>query len=252
MSIIDTTMNQLLDLRLSGIRESLNARLGQARKDGLGHDEFLSLVLQDETDYRNSSRIKRLLRKAAFRQAASLEDIDLTVPRSLDKKQLRDLSTCRFIMDGVNILIMGPTGIGKTYMATAIGNSGCRAGYSVLFYRMNTLIEQLQLARAKASYLNFLKRLAACDLLILDDFGIKPLDANQFQDLYDVIDERGEEKSTIITSQVPPENWSEIIADPVTCEAITDRLSAVAITIEMKGPSYRPNRRRGRTKLDKD
>jgi DNA replication protein DnaC len=250
--MIDTTMNQLLDLRLSGIRESLNARLGQARKDGLGHDEFLSLVLQDETDYRNSSRIKRLLRKAAFRQAASLEDIDLTVPRSLDKKQLRDLSTCRFVMDGVNILIMGPTGIGKTYLATAIGNSGCRAGYSVLFYRMNTLIEQLQLARAKASYLNLLKRLAACDLLILDDFGIKPLDANQFQDLYDVIDERGEEKSTIITSQVPPENWSEIIADPVTCEAITDRLSAVTITIEMKGPSYRPNRRRGRTKLDKD
>lgn len=116
---------------------------------------------------------------------------------------------------------------------------------------MNNLVEHFLLARAKGTYLNLLKRLAACDLLILDDFGIKPLDPQQYQDLYDVLDERGEDKSTLITTQVPIENWGEIIADPVTCEAVTDRLVSVAIKLEMKGASYRPKKPRGKSKLDK-
>ena len=116
---------------------------------------------------------------------------------------------------------------------------------------MNSLIEQFALARAKATYLNLLKRLAGCELLILDDFGIKALTPGQYQDLYDVIDERGDEKSTIIATQVPIENWNEVIPDPVTCEAVTDRLVSVAKTIVMKGNSYRPKRPRGKS-VDKD
>ena len=110
--------------------------------------------------------------------------------------------------------------------------------------RMNSLIEQLTLARAKGTYLNLIKRLASCELIILDDFGIKPLSPQQYQDFYDVIDERGEEKTTIITSQVPVENWPEIIPDPVTCEAVSDRLSSIATKLVMSGPSYRGKKSR--------
>lgn len=244
----DVVMNQLLDLRLSGIRSTIAARLTQARKGSVGYEDFLSLLLQDEVDHRKSMRVKRLLSRAQLRGLASLETVDYSAPRGLDKKVLGDLATCRFILDGANLIIMGPTGVGKTHLASAIGNNACRAGYSTLFFRMNALLEQLLLARAKANYLNFIKKLASCDLLIIDDFGIKPLEPKQYQDLYDVLDERGEDKAVIITTQLPVENWSEVIPDAVTCEAITDRLAAVATRIVMKGDSYRPKRNTNRKK----
>lgn len=230
------------ELRLVGMRDNFQLRAKQSRESELTCEDFFALLLQDEIEYRRSAKIKRLLSKASFRQSASLEDIDLKVSRGLDKRQLKDLATCRFIDDGINVLVMGPTGVGKTYLATAIGNAACRRGYSTLFLRMNSLIEQILMARAKGTYLNLLRRYAACDLLILDDLGIKPLTAQHFQDLYDVLDERGEEKSTVVTTQLPPENWSEIISDPVACEAITDRLTATAIKIVLQGASYRPKR----------
>lgn len=240
-----------MELKLHGIRECLARRLKEAHDGGLGFEEFLSLLLQDELDHRRNARIKRLLRTAAFRLPASLESLDLQIPRGLDKKQIADLGGGRFIRDGLNILVLGPTGVGKTFLASAIGNAACRSGYSTLFFRMNTLIEQTTLARAKGTYLHLLRRLAAADLLVLDDFGIKPLQPQQYQDLYDILDERSEGKSTIITSQLPVTNWNEVIGDPVSCEAITDRLASRAIKLEMKGPSQR-HRRRSRTETELD
>jgi DNA replication protein DnaC len=248
----EVAINQMIELKLTGMRETYPLRAKQAREQDLTREDFFGLLLQDEVEFRQSARLKRLLRRAAFRCPASLEEIDLKLDRGLDKKQVRELATCRFLDDGINILILGPTGVGKTYLATAIGNAACRMGYVTLFYRMNTLIEQLTLARAKGTYLNLIKRLAACDLLVLDDLGIKPLEPQHFQDLYDVIDERGEDRSTIVTSQLPVENWSEIIADPVTCEAITDRMTSVAIRLVMQGASYRPKRQRNQGDLDKN
>jgi DNA replication protein DnaC len=243
----------MIELNLTGMRETFLVRAKQARESGLTSEDFFGLMLQDELEYRRSARIKRLLKRAAFRQPANLESLDLKLDRGLDKRQIKELETCRFLDDGINILIMGPTGVGKTYLATAIGNAACRRGHSTIFFRMNALIEQMLLARAKGTYLNLLKRLAGSDLLILDDLGIKPLEPQHFQDLYDVLDERGEEKSTIVTSQLPVENWSEIIADPVACEAITDRLSSIAIRLVMQGSSYRPKRgARKTTQLDKN
>lgn len=251
MSSVETVTHQMIELKLTGMRETYQIRAKQARESDLTSEDFLTILLQDEIEYRRSARIKRLLHRAAFRHTASLEEIDLKTDRGLEKRQLKDLETCRFLDDGINILILGPTGVGKTHLATAIGNAACRQGHVTLFYRMNTLLEQLTLARAKSTYLNLLKRLASCDLLILDDFGIKPLSAQHFQDFYDVIDERGEDKSTIVTSQLPVENWSDVINDPVTCEAVTDRLSSTSIQIVMQGASYRPKRRgRGKAQLD--
>jgi DNA replication protein DnaC len=242
MTSPEVLTHQMIELKLTGMRETFPVRTKQAREGDLTCEDFFGVMLQDELEYRRGARIKRLLKRAAFRQPASLEEIDVKLDRGLDKRQLKELATCRFIDDGINVLIMGPTGVGKTYLATAIGNAACRRGHSTIFFRMNALIEQMLLARAKGTYLNLLKRLAGCDLLILDDLGIKPLEAQHYQDFYDVLDERGEEKSTIVTTQLPVENWSEVIADQVACEAITDRLSSISIRLVMQGASYRPKR----------
>jgi DNA replication protein DnaC len=230
------------NLKLHGIKENLTRRIKQAMDDKLGHEDFLNLLLHDEADFRKNNRIQRLLRVASLRQPASIENFDWSHPRGLDKKVIADLATCRFIREGYNVIIMGPTGVGKTHIASALGNTACRNGHSTLSFRMNTLVEQIGMARAKGTYLNLVKRLAGCDLLILDDFGIKPLVPQQFQDLYDILDERSEAGPTVMTSQLPVANWNEVIGDPVTCEAITDRLVSRAIIIQMKGGTYRAKR----------
>jgi DNA replication protein DnaC len=239
MKPINLVEQYLTDLRLHGLQEGLSPRLKEAQSAELPYEDFLNLCLFDETQFRKNARIERLLRAAAFRAHVSLEGLDTTTSRGLDKKMIHELASTRFIDNGSNLLIMGPTGVGKTFLACAIGNAACRAGRSTLFFRMNNLAEKLLLSRAQNNYLLLLKKLAAVELLILDDFGIKPFTPQQFQDLYDVLDERTENKSTILTTQLPVENWSEVIADPVVCEAITDRIVPRAILLTMKGDSFR-------------
>jgi len=253
METVDQIASQMVTLKLHGMRENFSRRCKQAGDEGLAHEDFIGMLVQDEVEHRKNTRIQRLLKNAAFRQPASVEGVDFSTARGLDKKQIAGLAGGRFIRDGLNIVILGPTGVGKSFLASAIGNAACRGGYTTLFYRMNTLIEQMTLSRVKGTYLNLIKRLAGSDLLILDDFGIKPLMPQQFQDLYDALDERGEAKSTIITSQLPIANWGEVIADPLTCEAITDRIASRAVQIQMKGDSYRRRKGTGSAKqLDKD
>jgi len=156
---------------------------------------------------------------------------------------LNDLALMRIGRNGQNIIISGPTGVGKSYLACAIGNNICRNSFTTQFYRINTLIKKFSLERAKGSYLNFIKRLVSASVLILDNFGIKPLQPAQFQVLYDVIDERGPDKSLIMTTQLPVANWNEVIDDPVACEAITDRVTANSIQLKMSGASFRQKKR---------
>ncbi len=236
----------LFELKLRGIVNQLPLRLKQSREEKLSHEDCLNLLLQDEMDHRKNTRIQRLLRAASFKNQVSLEGIDYSSPRGFDKALISDLSKGDFISKGINILILGPTGVGKSFLASALGNCACRNGISTIFCRMNNLLEQSALSRVKGTYLNFVKKYTAVELLILDDFGIKPLTPQQFQDLYDIIDERSEDKATVITSQLPPQNWSEVIPDPITCEAITDRIVSKGIVITMKGDSYR-KKKEGKT-----
>lgn len=236
-----------MELSLKGVRENLSRRLKEALDNNLDYEGFMNLILFDEVQYRQNVRRARLLKAAGFRTQASLEGLTYEKVRNFDKKQIQEIAKMRFIDDGTNILIFGATGVGKTYLATAIGNHVCRCGRSVMFVRMNLLLEKLALARAEGTYLNLLKRVSVTDLLIVDDFGIKPLTEQQFQDFYDVLGERESGKSTIITTQLPAENWSEVIQDPLVCEAISDRLTAQAIKLTVKGPSKRGERKKSLT-----
>lgn len=236
---LNLTDQYLVELSLKGMRETLGTRIKEAMDDDLSYEDFLNLILFDESQHRSNVRRKRLIKAAGFRQHASLEGFGYSLPRSIDKKLVKQLSTMRFVDEGRNILIHGPTGVGKTYLATAIGNHLCRNGRSTLFVKLNLLFENVALVRAQGRYLNYLKKVRSADLLIIDDFGLKLLTDQQAQDLYDILDERDNGKSTIVTTQLPSENWDEVIKDPIVCEAISDRIVSKAIKIKMTGPTAR-------------
>jgi len=211
----------------------------EALDNDLSYEDFLNTILFDEVQCRQNARRQRLLKAAGFRTQASLEGLTYEKVRNLEKKQVQEIATLRFLEDGTNIMIFGATGVGKSYLATAIGNHLCRLSRSVLFWKMNVLVEKMALARAEGTYLNLLKKINSADLIIVDDFGIKALTDQQYQDFYDVLGERESGKSTILTTQLPAENWNEVIPDPLVCEAISDRLTAQAIKLNLKGPSKR-------------
>ena len=236
---LNLTDQYLSELSLKGVRESLSQRVKEALDGDLAYEDFLNLILFDEVQNRKNLRRQRLLKAAGFRSQASLEGITYEKVRNFDKKLIQEIAKLRFLDDGLNIMIFGATGVGKTYLATAIGNHVCRSGRPVIFFKMNILFEKIALTRAEGTYLNFLKRVQTTDLLIIDDFGLRPLSDKQFQDFYDVLSERESGKSTILTTQLPAENWNEVISDPLVCEAISDRITATAIKLVVKGPSKR-------------
>lgn len=250
MQALNQTDQYLSELCLKGIRESLSRRIKEALDADLSYEDFLNTVLFDEVQNRQNNRRQRLLKAAGFRTQASLEGVTYEKVRSLDKKQVQEIANLNFLSDGTNIMIFGATGVGKSYLATAIGNHVCRCSRSVLFWKMNVLHERLALARADGTYLNLLKKINAADLVIVDDFGIKAMTPQQYQDFYDVLGERESGKATILTTQLPSENWNEVIPDALVCEAISDRLTAQAIKLHLKGPSKRGAHKKQLTEND--
>ena len=245
MKLTNTTEALLTELKLYGLKEALAFRLKELQEQQWSPSEFLNLCLEDERLFRENARLLRRLRQAGFPVMASLENLDFTVPRNLDKTQIRELSTAQFVTQSLNILIAGPTGVGKTHLASALGVAACRQGFATFFFPLNRLLEKLALTRAQGRYLSLLRKLSGVPLLLIDDFGLRVLTPQQMQDIYDIIDGRVESQSTLITTQLPPENWSEVLPDPVLCEAITDRIVQKAVTLEMVGESYRKKRFRG-------
>lgn len=239
---MDVTNNQLHQLRLCGMLKTLPLRLQESQQEKWSYSEFLNGLLVDEIRYRDQKSSEGRLKRAKFRTQADFDHFDFTLKRSLTKTQIKELKELSFMKSKQNLLLLGPTGVGKTFVATAIGHQACVEGYNVIFEGMNSLIETIKFHRVAGTFLRIRKRLIEADLLIIDDLGIKPLDGEMVQDLYDILEERYHKKSTIITTQLPIQNWKEIITDEVVFEAIVDRV-AHGYKIEITGESYR--RRRG-------
>jgi DNA replication protein DnaC len=240
--MLEQTKSMLAQMKMNGILEGLDLRLAEATSHNWGHSDFLSAIVTDEKNHRDNKQVKRRIKAARFRTDACYEKIDTTAKRSLTSTQVRDLMELRFLHEPRNVLIHGPTGVGKTFLATALGNQACRKGFTSIFMGLNELIDRVDVARADGSYLRLRDRFIKTDCLILDDLGIKKLPAIVVQDLYDILEERFSNKSTIITSQIPIENWKEVIEDPVALEAILDRLVHGAIRLNLSGESMRKKR----------
>jgi len=183
--------------------------------------------------------MQRRLKCAKLKQNACVEDIDYRHPRCLDKKVMQELTTCRFIRARNNLIITGATGLGKTWLACAIADKACREGLTAHYARVPRLVNELAVARADGSYLRLLNKLAKVDILVLDDWGLSPLDGQTQHDVLEIIDDRAGTKSTLITSQLPANKWHDMVADPSVADALLDRLVGTAIHLHLKGESMR-------------
>ena len=233
------TMSILHSIKLFGMASGFEERLADPKQASLSHAEFVGLLVQDEKTYRDNLRLRRLLKKAKLRQEAALEDIDYGASRGLSQQVILELANPLWIAAHRNVLISGPTGIGKSFIACALGNSAARAGYTVLYMRAPRLFETLQQARGDGSHLKALARLSRVQLLIIDDFLLTPLSDWEQRDLLEVIEDRYQLGATIIASQCPMGDWHPNIGDPTLADAICDRLLHNAYKIELRGDSMR-------------
>lgn len=216
----------------------------------LAFDERFALLVEAERAHREAHRLKRLLRTARFRQAASLEDLDLRASRGLDKALLAQLSSCEWIRQAHCLLLTGPSGVGKSWIAQALGFAACRQGLRAQYERTHRLLEHLRLARSEGTYHKRLAHLARLDLLILDDFGLQTLQTQERHDLLEVIEDRYQTRGTIITSQLPPTIWHAYLEEPTIADALLDRLLHRAYRIELNGVSLRKKAAEDLTKMN--
>ena len=236
------TLTQLHALGLHGMAKAFDELAANGQADGLDRLEWLTLLLDREASLRQDKRFTSRLRAARLRQQAAVEDVDYRSPRGLDRALFQKLAEGDWIKGHDNLVLVGPTGVGKSWLAAALGHKACRDNQSVLYQRVPRLFEDLALGRGDGRHPRLLKSLGRADLLILDDWGLEPLDAGARHDLLEILEERYGRRSTMITSQLPVDRWHDIIGDPTYADAILDRLIHNAHRIELSGESLRRGR----------
>jgi len=238
--MIPATIDRLPRLRLGAMADAYLTHQHDAALSGLGFDERFSMLVDAEHLFRDNRALARRLKEAKLRMPqACLEDLDYSPRRNLDRALIRQLATCRWIAEHHNVLITGATGVGKTYLACALGQQACRHGHRAIYRRLPRLFEELTLAHADGSYTTLLARLARVDVLVLDDWGLASVTTVHRHDLLEVLDDRDGTRSTVITSQLPRERWHDYLGDPTVADAILDRLVHRAHPIALAGPSRR-------------
>ena len=236
----EPTREKLIELRLHAMASAWSAQQADPQSAELAFDERFGLLVDAEWMERHNKRLARALREAQLRlRDACIEDLQASTPRGLEKALVRQLATCEWIHVHQNFVITGACGVGKTYVACALAHQACRKGYRALYRRVPRLFEELLLARADGTYARLLARIARFDLLILDDWGLTPLDDLQRRDLLEIFEDRYAQRSTIVSSQLPSERWHEHIGEPTIADAICDRLLHNAYRIQLRGPSRR-------------
>lgn len=233
------TLDKLQQLRLTGMYQALREQLTLPSIDELSFEERLGLLADRELTTREDRRLQTRLRQARLKQNACLEDLDTYTPRGLDKALIAQLANGQWIREGLNLLILGPTGVGKTWIACALAQQACRQGYTTRYLRAPRLFEELHLAHADGRFPKLMAGYAKTDLIVLDDWGLTALDATARRDLLELLDDRHGQRSTLVTSQLPLEHWHELIGDPTLADAILDRLVHNAYRITLKGESMR-------------
>ena len=237
--LIHPTHNRLVALGLNGMAKALEEQCRQPDMSALDFEERLALMVDRETTERENKRLVSRLRFAGLRQNAVAEDVDLKAPRGLDKALFQKLVAGDWIDRHHNLLIIGPTGVGKSWIACALAHKACRDDRSVLYQRLPRLFDALALARGDGRHGRMLKTLARVELLILDDWGLATLTHEQSRDLLEIVDDRHNRGSTIVTSQLPVDHWHEAIANPTVADAILDRLVHNAHRLTLTGDSMR-------------
>ena len=234
---------RLKTLRLSGLLDSLDVRLEQARSSNMGYMEFLELIVQDEIERREATSLNQRLKRASFEEPKFMEEFQFASLPGINVAAIKDLATGLFIAKKEHVILYGPPGVGKTHLAQALGNQACRLGKATLFMKGTKLFRMLNTARADGTWDKAMKKLLTPDLLIIDDFGLSAMTMTQAEEFYEIIAERHQRGSMIITSNRPPGDWIALFPDQVMANSAMDRLAHRAHHIAMKGESYRKKTR---------
>ena len=247
MNINGQIENKLRQLKLTGILQTLSERVKQAEGSKSGYEEFLMMLLEDEHERRQSGRLLKRLKHAGFEEEKTLEGVDFGFNPEIPVKRIKQLANCVYLEKKENIFLLGPVGVGKTHVAQAMGHIACRMGHDVLFTKAADMFRYLHGGRADQSWERRIKQYTSVELLIIDDFGLKPLTQFQLDDFYEIINERYMKKSTIFTGNRTIEDWHNLFPDPVIANSAMDRIAHNAHQIIMTGESYR-NKGKGKEK----
>lgn len=244
--LTQATIDKMHAMKMASLAEAFQRLIRSVEFAELSFEERVGMMIDAEHDAREQRKLTRRLRWARLRHQASLEDVDWHSPRGLDRQVVLSLGRCAWIRDHQNLLITGPTGVGKSWLACAFAERACRSGHSAFYARAPRLHHDLAVARGDGSYGRLLARLAKTDLVVIDDFALTPLKDQERRDLLEILEERHERASTLITSQLPVKTWHEAIGEPTLADAICDRLIHAAHRIELKGGSLREAKARAK------